>query len=106
MVKKNKKMKQLIQRNPEIPQSEPKIDEKINDCNYDDIVIANMRVDGIPSGISGIFRKNKKKNDLNLTGKEKTKIIFGAYLAYLPMFIALIVGFFLVYAFIRFVWLG
>lgn len=106
MVKKSKKMKQLIQKNPDISQSETKIDEKINDSNYDDVVIANMRVDGIPSGISGIFKKNKKKNNLNLTGKEKTKIVFGAYLAYLPMFIALIVGFFLVYAFIRFVWLG
>jgi hypothetical protein len=56
--------------------------------------VANMNVEGLPWYMSEKQVKAKKKMlDLGLSSKERRAIAFGAFLAYLPLFLTIIAGF-------------
>lgn len=58
--------------------------------------IANMNVDGMPwyqPNKEEDDAKKKKIEELKITRKEKRAMIWGAYLAYLPMFLVCIAAF-------------
>jgi len=66
---------------------------------YDDDdgrTIANMNVEGMPWYEANKEEKDKKKQqmeDLRITRKERRAMIWGAYLAYLPMLLVMLAGF-------------
>ncbi|MBR2970949.1 MAG: hypothetical protein IKC48_04050 [Clostridia bacterium] len=70
-----------------------------NKKQYDDDdgrTIANMNVEGMPWYEPNKEEKDKKKQqmeDLRITRKERRAMIWGAYLAYLPMLLVMLAGF-------------
>lgn len=83
--------------------------KKQKDYNDDDgRTIANMNVDGMPwydEKKEEKEERRKKMQDLKITRKEKWAMIKGAYLAYLPMFLAIMVSFIIIML-LLFVWVS
>lgn len=56
--------------------------------------VANMNVEGLPWYMSEKQVKAKKQMlDLGLSSKERRALVFGALLAYLPVFLTILAGF-------------
>ena len=65
--------------------------EKFIDEGY---TVANMNVEGLPWFMSEKHVKAKRKLvDLNLSEKERRAMMRGAFLAYMPVFLAILTGF-------------
>ncbi len=67
--------------------------------------ISNMNVEGMPwysPNKEEDDEKKKKMDELKVTRKEKRAMIFGAYLAYLPMFLICIAAFTIVFLLLYF----
>lgn len=70
--------------------------EKIKKVTYEDdgSTIADMNVEGLPWYQSEKHIKAKKKlMNLNLSPRERRAIVKGAFLAYLPVFLAILLAF-------------
>jgi hypothetical protein len=68
-----------------------KTKEKFVDDGY---TVANMNVEGLPWFMSEKHVKTKKKLvSLNLSPSERRAMMRGAFLAYLPVFLTIIIGF-------------
>lgn len=67
----------------------------------DGSTVADMNVEGLPWYVKG---GRKKRNPDKLTFREKLSIVFGAYRAYLPFLIVILVTLGLLFLLFKFWW--